>query len=142
MVRRLIMSSAPSSHYSCFLYCKRKGKGKGKGTDKVNEVADDTVDENDGNVDSDDESTICLECTESYADSVPGEQWIQCITSSSILPRFNPGARITFAGGATTAGGGIFAALPAVPAGMKPASIICYALPPPNNRWRCTLLCP
>ncbi|KAF2890002.1 hypothetical protein ILUMI_16171, partial [Ignelater luminosus] len=27
-----------------------------------------------------DESTICLECTESYADSVPGEQWIQCIT--------------------------------------------------------------
>lgn len=65
---------------------KGKGKGKGKakakekGTDKVNEIADDTVDENDGNVDSDDESTICLECTESYADSVPGEQWIQCIT--------------------------------------------------------------
>ncbi|KAF2902436.1 hypothetical protein ILUMI_03748 [Ignelater luminosus] len=27
-----------------------------------------------------DESTICLECTESYADGVPGEQWIQCIT--------------------------------------------------------------
>ncbi|CAH2004209.1 unnamed protein product [Acanthoscelides obtectus] len=60
---------------------KGKGKGKGKGTDKVDEIADDTVDENDGNaVDSDDESTICLECTESYVDSVPGEQWIQCIT--------------------------------------------------------------
>ncbi|CAH1966241.1 unnamed protein product [Acanthoscelides obtectus] len=39
---------------------KGKGKGKGKGTDKVDEIADDTVDENDGNaVDSDDESTIC-----------------------------------------------------------------------------------
>lgn len=44
------------------------------------EIADDTV-ENDGNaVDSDDESTICLECTESYVDSVLGEQWIKCIT--------------------------------------------------------------
>ncbi|CAH1992582.1 unnamed protein product [Acanthoscelides obtectus] len=60
---------------------KGKGKGKRKGTDKVDEIADDTVDENDGNaVDTDDESTICLECIESYVDSVPGEQWIQCIT--------------------------------------------------------------
>ncbi|CAH2089669.1 unnamed protein product [Euphydryas editha] len=40
-----------------------------------------TVDENDGNaLNSDDESTICLECTEFYVDSVPGEQWVQCIT--------------------------------------------------------------
>ncbi|CAH1984781.1 unnamed protein product [Acanthoscelides obtectus] len=52
---------------------KGKGKGKGKGTDKVDEIADDTVDESDGNaVDSDDESTICLECTESYVDILPG----------------------------------------------------------------------
>ncbi|CAH2105161.1 unnamed protein product [Euphydryas editha] len=27
-----------------------------------------------------DESTICLECTEFYVNSVPGEQWVQCIT--------------------------------------------------------------
>ncbi|CAH1956602.1 unnamed protein product [Acanthoscelides obtectus] len=58
---------------------KGKGKGKGKGTDRVDEIADDTVDENDGNaVDSDDESAICLECTESYVVSVPGEQCITC----------------------------------------------------------------
>ena len=44
--------------------------------------------------------------------------------ASSIFPRFNPGARITFAGGATTAGGGKFpAALFTEPTGMKPASI-------------------
>ncbi|CAH1980444.1 unnamed protein product [Acanthoscelides obtectus] len=60
---------------------KGKGKRKGKGTDKADEIADDTAAENDGSaVDSDDESTICLECTESYVDSVPGEQWIQCLT--------------------------------------------------------------
>ncbi|CAH1999685.1 unnamed protein product [Acanthoscelides obtectus] len=60
---------------------KGKGKGNGKGMDKVDEIVDDTVDENDGNgVDSDDESTICLECTESHVDSVRGEQWIQCLT--------------------------------------------------------------
>ncbi|CAH2105597.1 unnamed protein product [Euphydryas editha] len=36
---------------------KGKGKGKRKGTNKVNEIADDTVDENDGNaVNSDDEN--------------------------------------------------------------------------------------
>ncbi|KAL3279607.1 hypothetical protein HHI36_017113 [Cryptolaemus montrouzieri] len=28
----------------------------------------------------DDDNTIRLECTESYADSIPGEQWFQCIT--------------------------------------------------------------
>lgn len=61
---------------------KGKGKEKGKGNGKVNEmnVANDTVDENDDAVDSDDESTICLECTDSFANSVSGEEWIQCIT--------------------------------------------------------------
>ncbi|KAF9407014.1 hypothetical protein HW555_012818, partial [Spodoptera exigua] len=29
---------------------------------------------------SDDDDTICLECTESYSASKPGEEWVQCIT--------------------------------------------------------------
>ncbi|CAH0686319.1 unnamed protein product [Spodoptera exigua] len=29
---------------------------------------------------SDDDDAICLECTESYSASKPGEEWVQCIT--------------------------------------------------------------
>ncbi|KAL3266393.1 hypothetical protein HHI36_010570 [Cryptolaemus montrouzieri] len=52
-----------------------KGKGKGQGKEK-----DDTGERNaDDAIDSDcshDDDTIRLECAESYADSIPGEQWV------------------------------------------------------------------
>ncbi|KAL3281016.1 hypothetical protein HHI36_004240 [Cryptolaemus montrouzieri] len=56
---------------------KEKGKGKGKEKDVTGERSADDATDSDC---SDDDDTICLECTESYADSIPGEQWAQCIT--------------------------------------------------------------
>lgn len=35
---------------------------------------------NDEEDESDEDETFCLECTESYSLSVPGEEWIQCTT--------------------------------------------------------------
>ncbi|KAL3288009.1 hypothetical protein HHI36_002461, partial [Cryptolaemus montrouzieri] len=55
-----------------------KGKGKGKGKEKYDtgeRNADDAIDSDC----RDDDDTIRLDCTESYADSIPGEQWVQCI---------------------------------------------------------------
>lgn len=53
-------------------------------------MVDDTNERNsDCTVDSDysdSDSTICIECTESYADSIPGEQWIQCIKLQVLCP--------------------------------------------------------
>ncbi|KAL3288254.1 hypothetical protein HHI36_002703 [Cryptolaemus montrouzieri] len=56
---------------------KNIGKYKGKEKDDTGEGnADDAIDSDC----IDDDDTIRLECTESYADSIPGEQWVQCIT--------------------------------------------------------------
>lgn len=55
---------------------KDKGKGKGKKLfmRQIRGIPNDEEDE------SDEDETFCLECTESYSLSVPGEEWIQCTT--------------------------------------------------------------
>ncbi|XP_053623521.1 uncharacterized protein LOC128682698 [Plodia interpunctella] len=60
---------------------KGKGKGKGKGKSR-NKGANNKNKDNDAaasDESDDDDDTICIECTESYSVSLPGEEWIQCI---------------------------------------------------------------
>lgn len=57
---------------------KSKGTRKGKGKRKEKKTIDKT--EKSETDESDSDSCICLECTKSYNSSIPGEEWVQCIT--------------------------------------------------------------